>query len=136
MTIFEYMASANPNGAKNVINSFGKKANRNPEILAKQLAMCVNKHGQSALYQIALNHPDKALITECNMRENEKSEESPMSNAEGQELKKLIEDLTDNRRGYKAPTISDRESKKTSESTELFIIGAVAIVGLALILNK
>lgn len=134
MTIFEYMASANPNGAKNVINSFGKKANRNPVILAKQLAMCVNKHGQSALYQIALNHPDKALITECNMRENEKFEKSPMSNAEGQEVKKLIEDLTD--KGSTAPPAPPYVHPKKSESTELFIIGAVAIVGLALILNK
>jgi hypothetical protein len=140
MTIYEYMASANPNGAKNVINSFGKKANRRPDILARQLAMCVNEHGKKALYQIALNHPDKELITQCNEEEQKsKPETTPeldlMSNAEGQEIKKLVEDIKDQAKGPNT-MILPKNDEKPSEKTELLIIGAIAIVGLALILKK
>jgi methylmalonyl-CoA mutase cobalamin-binding subunit len=64
MTIYEYVALNNPNGAKTVLKSFGVKAVLRPDILAKQLANSVINHGKKSLYRIAAIHPDFELVSE------------------------------------------------------------------------
>jgi hypothetical protein len=66
MTIYQYIAYKNPMGAKKVLDSFGMRATRQPEVLARQLAGAVNRHGEQAMYRIASVHPDLELITEFN----------------------------------------------------------------------
>lgn len=150
MTIYEYVALKNPIGAKTVLNSFGEKAVRRPDILAKQLANSVNKYGKEALYRIASVHPDLRLVTEYNKQsialeevakgegkekpcgcEKEKEKESLFSSAEGQEIKKAVEDLS-----LKTNTLANTPKEQKSDKTELMIIGAVVLVGLALVMKK
>jgi hypothetical protein len=144
MTIFEYIALTNPNGAKNVINHFGEKANRNPRVLAKQVAMMVNKHGQEALFRIAQNHPDKELLKQYfevqnpSKKDEEKcgceKKENIWSSAEGQALKEKVQEISTKQDISNSQPKVDNNGK--SEKTEMLIIGAIALVGLALVLKK
>ena len=146
MTLYEYVAVKNPIGAKTVLNSFGEKAVPRPDILAKQLANAVNKYGKDALFRIASVHPDMQLISEYNKESNkskdvveekscgckDKKEESIFSSAEGQEIKKAVETLS---LKQDAQSNIPKESK-TSDSKDLMIIGAVAVIALALVMKK
>ena len=104
MTIYEYLAEQNPIGAKTVLNSFGEKAVRRPDILARQLADLVNNYGKDALFRIASVHPDLELVNQYNKVANppskedcgcskEKEKESVFSSADGEQLIKAVEDI-------------------------------------------
>lgn len=145
MTIFEYVAYKNPHGAKDVLNSFGLKANRNPDTLAKQLAEIVRENGKEALFRITSVHPDLQLVTAYNSAitknidatdsnkpcDCHKEKESLFSSAEGQEIKKAVENLTQKQDQL---SLLPRETK--SDSKDLMIIGAVVVVALALVMRK
>ena len=141
MTIYEYVAYKNPIGAKTVLNSFGEKAVPRPDILARQLANAVNKHGKDALYRIASVHPDLQLVTEYNKqalkpKEEDKpcgceKKESLFSSAEGQEIKKAVETIS-----LKQDALSNSQKEPKSDKTELMIIGAVVLVSLALVMKR
>jgi hypothetical protein len=141
MTIYDYIAYKNPLGAKQVINSYGALANRRPDILAKQLANTVNKHGKQALYKIAGVHPDLELITHFNDYNSEQEKgkdkscscnESAFSSLEGQAIKEAVQDLQVKQK------VSEQtpETKEKTESKDLLIIGAIAVISLALIMRK
>lgn len=140
MNLYEYVALKNPNGAKNVVNSFGQKAIRRTDILAKQLANTVNSYGKDALFRIASVHPDLELISEYKKqidsgKEKEncdcKKSESIFSSAEGQEIKKAVESIQE-----KQNSLNNQPKESKSESKDLLIIGAVVLVALALVMNK
>lgn len=144
MNLFQYVAYKNPEGAKRVINSYGEKAIKQPDMLAKQLADKVNKHGKEALYRITSVHPDLKLISdyhEVNQPKKEEKEDKPCtcgksdySNADGgeaSEVKKVVEDIKRKQELDSVATAS--QGKERSDKTELMIIGAVALIGLALV---
>jgi len=143
MTLYEYIAYSHPEGAKRVINSYGSKAIRKPEMLAKQLADTVNRNGKEALYRIASVHPDLELLTHFNehnaseddkKKEKEscscKDKESNFSSAEGQAIKQAVEDLS------KKQSEANKPAETKTEKSELMIIGAVVLIGLALVMKK
>lgn len=137
MTLYEYVAYKNPNGAKRVINSYGAKAIRRPDILARQLADVVNKNGKEALYRIASVHPDKELLTHLVEFNNKKKaeeetkscscEEKSFLSADGQMIKDAVEDLKRS---------NEKSDSGKSDKTELMIIGAVALIGIALVMKN
>lgn len=145
MTIYEYVALKNPIGAKTVLNSFGEKAVPRPDILARQLADSVKKHGKDALYRIASVHPDLNLLSEY-YKQSTKNDHTPcecekcqvtasepvFSSADGQEVKKAVEEIK-----TKQDVIANtpKEASK-SDSKDLMIIGAVAVIALALVMKK
>ena len=145
MTLYEYVAVKNPVGAKTVLNSFGEKAVPRPDILARQLANAVNKHGKDALFRIASVHPDMQLISEYNKQANKDSDvvdekpcackkdkvEDLFSSAEGQEIKKAVENLS-----LKQDALTNTPKESKSDSKDLMIIGAVVVVALALVMKK
>jgi len=143
MNIYEYVAAKNPIGAKNVLNSFGEKAVPRPDILARQLANSVNKYGKDALFRIASVHPDMELISEYNKKLSKdngeektcsckkETAESLFSSAEGQEIKKAVENLS-----KKQDQLANAPKESKSDSKDLMIIGAVVVVALALVMKK
>ena len=143
MNIYNYVALKNPHGAKDVINSFGKKAIRQPEALAKQLADTVNRHGKEALRRIAAVHPDLELLTAFNENEQSKSKDKPckcndkekssFSSADGQAIKQAVEEIS---KKQDLSNNTPKEQPVKTDNTNIMILGAVAILGLALILNK
>ena len=145
MTIYQYIAYKNPMGAKKVLDSFGMQATRKPEILARQLADSVNRHGKQAMYRIASVHPDLELITNFNAFNDKKEEKSDscsckekevslFSSAEGQAIKSAVEDIK--RSQEVSNQVGGKGKEVRSEKSELLIIGAIAVVSLALILKN
>ena len=137
MTLYEYVAFKNPNGAKDIINGYGKKAIRHPRLLARQLAGTVNAYGEEALQKIAAIHPDKELIAEyleattaVKPKDCECDKKNDFLNANGQEIKKTVEQIAQKQE------MAAHKTEPKSEKTELLILGAVTIIGLALILKK
>jgi len=142
MTIFEYIAHSNPEGAKRVINSYGQKAIRRPDMLSRQLADTVNQNGKEALYRIASVHPDLELLAHFNDHNTSeekgkeekscscKDKESNFSSAEGQAIKQAVEDLS------RKQSEANKPAENKTEKSELMIIGAVALIGLALVMKK
>jgi hypothetical protein len=138
MNIFQNIAYNNPNGAKEIINGYGQLAKRNPDMLARQLASVMSQNqGEDVEIKLAEVHPDYALIEKAVLLKQPKVEQKDcdckkndlFSSADGQEIKKAVEDIKENSK--KSET---KEAK--SEKTELLIIGAISLIGLALVLKK
>jgi len=63
MNVFKYVAESNPNGAVQIINSFGYDV-RNTSDLGKSLSELVAEVGEPAFTKVMDNHPDKDVILE------------------------------------------------------------------------
>lgn len=131
MNYYNYLALENPMGCASLLSEYGVKPARNVKQLSKQLSQCVNDNGEECLYKTTLIHPDRELMMEAFNVEKEKKEvkkepDYSNANANGQEIKKVIEQI-----GF-SNAIGDAQNKKT----ELLIVGGVVLIALALILNK
>lgn len=63
MTVYDYVASNNPQGSKALCESFGYKVT-NPNTMSQNLKTLVNNEGEDALRMIMDLHPDKEVIVE------------------------------------------------------------------------
>jgi len=142
MTIYEYTAINNPNGARNLLGSYGVKPINRPDYLAKQLADLISRTGNDGLYKLGSIHPDFELVkkivqgqVEKEYKEKESEKEKSFLNADGQEIKDTVKEIKAKQEvmgygnGSNSPNIN-------SDKTELMIIGSIALIGLALILNR
>lgn len=72
MSVYQYVADSDPQGAEMIINSFGYEVtDRNN--LGKSLSELVSQVGEPALKKVMEYHPDKDIILELNV-DNKKSE--------------------------------------------------------------
>jgi LPXTG-motif cell wall-anchored protein len=134
MNVYQYTALNNPQGSTNMVESYGIRAIRHPKHLAKQLALVVAKHRDSALGKLAEIHPDVPLfqkqIDDFKVKiksESEKNNSSFSNFIDGQTIKSDIASLQD-----KVSTTPETGKSKT----ELLIIGGVIVIGLAIIFKK
>lgn len=134
MNVYQYTALNNPQGSTDMVESYGIRAIRHPKHLAKQLALVVAKHRDSALGKLAEIHPDVPLfqkqIDDFKVKiksESEKNNSSFSNFIDGQTIKSDIASLQD-----KVSTTPETGKSKT----ELLIIGGVIVIGLAIIFKK
>lgn len=133
MNIYQYTAINNPNGAREVVESYGLRADR--KNLSKQLALVVAKNGEEALSKVASVHPDLPLFQkqidtfkEKYKKEFEsKEDKSNFSNMDGQMIKHEITRLND--------SMSNASGDKEG-SHKLLIIGGILVIGLAIIFKN
>lgn len=133
MNIYQYTALNNPNGARQVVESYSIRPDK--KLLPKQLAFVVAKHGEEALSKVASIHPDLPLFQKQidNFKEKikkEHEEKSNFSNANGQQIKDEIKSLKDSFQNI------DGDKDKGKAKYELLIIGGVIILGLAIIFKN
>lgn len=135
MNVYQYTALNNPSGSTEMVESFGIKAIRHPKHLAKQLALVVAKHRDSALGKLAEIHPDVPLfqkqIDDFKVKiksENEKNNSSFSNFIDGQTIKSDIASLKE--------TVANPTPETGKSKTELLIIGGVIVIGLAIIFKK
>lgn len=84
MSMLNYIAASDPQGAMNVINNFGYNVGgvNSTEDLADMLYELVNQEGEEAVVALAKIHPDREVIVEANVPQdngngkNGKSQES------------------------------------------------------------
>lgn len=74
MNVFKYVAESNPNGAVQIINSFGYDVTSKSD-LGKSLSELVAEVGEPAFKKVMDNHPDKDVILELYASENTKDKE-------------------------------------------------------------
>lgn len=132
MNLYEYTASGNPSGARQVVSSYGIHPSHDPLELSRQLGFCVAKGRQEALDRVASVHPDYKLI-EQKVKASivpEKKEHSNacgcggscgsgFSNANGQEMK------ADVKSRIEKPSV-----------TEMWATGGLILLGLAIVLKS
>lgn len=133
MNIYQYTALNNPNGARQVVESYSIRPDR--KTLPKQLAYVVAKHGEEALSKVASIHPDLPLFQRQidNFKEKikkEHEEKSNFSNANGQQIKDEIRSMKDSFNN------ADGDKDKSKTRHELLIIGGIIILGLAIIFKN
>ena len=71
MNVFKYVAESNPNGAVQIINSFGYDVTSKSD-LGKSLSELVAEVGEPAFKKVMDNHPDKDVILELYASEDAK----------------------------------------------------------------
>jgi len=133
MNIYQYTAINNPNGAREVVESYGIRANK--KLLPKQLAFVVAKNGEEALDKVAMIHPDLSLFQRQidsfkDKVKKEHEEKSNFLNANGQQIKEEIKSLKDSFHN------ADAGQDKGKSKYELLIIGGIIVLGLAVILRN
>jgi hypothetical protein len=74
MNVFRYVAESNPNGAVQIINSFGYDVTSTSD-LGKSLSELVAEVGEPAFKKVMDNHPDKDVILELYGSDNTKDKE-------------------------------------------------------------
>ena len=131
MNIYQYTAINNPNGARQVVESYGIRADR--KLLPKQLAFVVAKNGEDALNKVASIHPDLPLFQKQidgfkDKYKKDSEEKSNFSNANGQQIKDEIKSLKDS---VTAPKEDTGKGKY-----ELLIIGGIIVLGLAIVFRN
>jgi hypothetical protein len=133
MNIYQYTAINNPNGARQVVESYGIRADR--KLLPKQLAFVVARNGEEALSKVASIHPDLPLFQRQidgfkEKYRKESEEKSNFLNADGQQIKAEIKSLKDSFHN------ADGDKDKAKTKYELMIIGGVIILGLAIVFRN
>lgn len=131
MNIYQYTAINNPNGAREVVESYGIRANK--KVLSKQLAHVVAKHGEEALDKVAMIHPDLPLFqrqidTFKDKVKKEHEEKSNFLNADGQQIKEEIKSLKD--------SVNNPKEDNSKNKYELLMIGGILVLGLAIIFRN
>ena len=72
MSVYQYVAENDPNGAEMIINSFGYEVT-DKRNLGQSLAELVSQVGEPALLKVMEYHPDRDILLELNS-DNKKSE--------------------------------------------------------------
>ena len=138
MNIYQYTAINNPNGAREIVESYGIRADKKG--LSQQLASVVARNGQDALNKVAMIHPDLSLFQqqidmfkEKIKKEHEDKSSNSNSNSnfwnmDGQMIKQEITALKDH--------VSNANGSEKGGDHKLLIIGGILVIGLAIIFKK
>jgi hypothetical protein len=124
MNLYQRVALSDPQGAKNIIKSYGYEIRTNN--LPAALRMLVSAEGEPALRSIVALHPDKDLILEC------------FSDTSKPQKKDSDCDCHKNKaHDYLNATGQMTEAQKQAQLTNTFlVVSAVLILGALIIKNS
>jgi hypothetical protein len=140
--MYEYVAYNNPQGALNLLNSYGLRI-RDQRNLGASLRKLVAQEGEPALRKIAELHPDKELLMDvysnadggcgCGCGGNKSMGKELMSDFLGADAVLSSANITSS---ANAQMHSASESSKLGMQTNAFLIVATMIIALAIITRK
>jgi hypothetical protein len=125
--MYDYIAKANPVGARQVIESHGYRV-VNPRSMGGNLRMLVAQEGEPALRSIVELHPDKDIILEAFQTEQK-------NNFLGTDGLSGLGLIAENNRNQLAQQ-NNSDSTKLAMQTNALVIVAAIIVAAAIITNK
>lgn len=130
MTVYDYIASCNPSGAKRVINSYGYRV-INPSTMGRNLRLLVAQEGEPALRSILELHPDKEIIVDVfgHSAESSKTESKNFLNADGATLETMFSTSKN------AQANSDATNKMVLQGNTFLYVTAIVVVS-AIVLKK
>jgi hypothetical protein len=129
MTLFQYTAYANPQGATEFLQNVGIAPAPNPQGLAQQLAHCAKANPKRFFKEIIPYHPDAPLFIK-EMNEAAGIIKEQYSNANGQEIKQEVEKINESLKKQAQPILDKDKSK------DILTLGLIAIIALAIIYKK
>jgi hypothetical protein len=140
MNVFKYVAESNPNGAVQVINSFGYEVMSNSD-LGKSLSELVAEVGEPAFKKVMDNHPDKDVILELYASENNNGKECTCDScANKNKNNEYIQYLNATGVGAlpkdKAENTSTTNTHLLANQTNVILVVSALFIATALILKK
>jgi hypothetical protein len=143
MNVFRYVAESNPNGAVQIINSFGYDVTSTSD-LGKSLSELVAEVGEPAFKKVMDNHPDKDVILELYQSDNTKEKEDKSCGCDGCRNKNRDKDYLQylNVTGSgalaneKNPSSSSTNTHLLANQTNVILVVSALFIATALILKK
>jgi hypothetical protein len=141
MNVFKYVADSNPNGAVQIINSFGYDVKSKSD-LGKSLSELVAEVGEPAFKKVMDNHPDKDVILELYASENNNNKEKECdcdSCREKKQINEHLQYLNATGSGKFADEKSSNSSTNThllANQTNVILVVSALFIATALILKK
>jgi hypothetical protein len=140
MNVFKYVAESNPNGAVQIINSFGYDVTSKAD-LGKSLSELVAEVGEPAFKKVMDNHPDKDVILELYASENPKDNDKKECNCESCRNKTMMNDHLQYLNVTGNGKFADEKSGTTNthllaNQTNVILVVSALFIATALILKK
>jgi hypothetical protein len=142
MNVFKYVAESNPNGAVQIINSFGYDVN-NTSDLGKSLSELVAEVGEPAFKKVMDNHPDKDVILELYGSDNSKDNDKKECNCDSCRNKTMMNDHLQYLNVTGSGKFADEKSNNSNTNTHLLanqtnviLVVSALFIATALILKK
>jgi hypothetical protein len=142
MNVFKYVAESNPNGAIQIINSFGYEVTSKSD-LGRSLSELVSEVGEPALMKVMDNHPDKDVILELYASENAKDKSDKACGCDSCMNKQRMNEHLNYLNATGSGAFVDEKSANSSTNTHLLanqtnviLVVASLFIATALILKK
>jgi hypothetical protein len=140
MNVFKYVAESNPNGAVQIINSFGYDVTSKAD-LGKSLSELVAEVGEPAFKKVMDNHPDKDVILELYASENPKDNDKKECNCDSCRNKTMMNDHLQYLNVTGSGKFADEKSGTTNthllaNQTNVILVVSALFIATALILKK
>jgi hypothetical protein len=135
-TVYDYIATNNPQGAKSLCESFGYQVT-NPSTMSQNLKSLVNNEGEDALLSIMDMHPDKEFILE--MFSNPTQKEDAKGKASDCGCKNNIEGmphLLEHFLNASGRTNDNSEAKALATNTNTIIFASCLVLAVAIIFKN
>ena len=142
MNVFRYVAESNPNGAVQIINSFGYDVTSTSD-LGKSLSELVAEVGEPAFKKVMDNHPDKDVILELYASDNTKEKEEKSCGCDVCRSRQRTVEHLQYLNATGGGTFADEKSNNSNTSTHLLanqtnviLVVSALFIATALILKK
>jgi hypothetical protein len=140
MNVFKYVAESNPNGAVQIINSFGYDVTSKAD-LGKSLSELVAEVGEPAFKKVMDNHPDKDVILELYASENPKDNDKKECNCDSCRNKTMMNDHLQYLNVTGSGKFAEEKSGTTNthllaNQTNVILVVSALFIATALILKK
>jgi hypothetical protein len=126
MTLMEYTAYANPQGATQFLQKNGIAPANTHQGLASQLMFCAKSNPKRFFKEIIEYHPDAPLFAK-EFNEAADGIKEKYLNANGQEIKREVEKINENLKNTSQATPEKDRTK------DILTIGLIGIIALAII---
>lgn len=140
MTVYDYIAQRNPNGARNVLSQFGyslkyPKQAQNAKYMGNNLLQLVQREGEPALRAIMDIHPDKGVIMEtfqaeeskdCGCHKNNGNSNQYM-NFDGMKDSILASAVIQSQNNSNNSANNNESNKLSAQSSAMIIAGSIFI---------
>lgn len=142
MNVFKYVAESNPNGALQIINSFGYEVTSKSD-LGKSLSELVAEVGEPAFKKVMDNHPDKDVILELYASEDTKDKAEKSCGCDSCRNRTMTNDHLQYLNVTGSGKFADEKATNSSTNTHLLanqtnviLVVSALFIATALILKK
>ena len=140
MNVYKYVAESNPNGAVQIINSFGYEV-ANTSDLGRSLSELVAEIGEPAFKKVIDYHPDKDVILELYSTDNDNKTtpcgcKACRNNNNGDEYLQYLNVSGSGKFADEKSSNSNTNTHLLANQTNVILVVSALFIATALILKK